>query len=215
MTARLKTVALVEDDRAYANRIARAFNAAAGWQCLGARHSAADARRDLPTLRPDVILVDIRLPDSRGDLLVPDLQERLPQARQIMLTVVADADAVTRALLGGAVGYLLKDADWQEILEAAENAVAGGSPLSAPVARRLLERWRILEHRPGAPDILSSREVELLQLCADGLTDRQIAARIGRSQYTPRAHFRHILEKLQARNRAHAVAVAARHGFIA
>lgn len=210
----LRRLALVEDDPAYSRRLAAAFDATPGWGCVAVCRSAAAALRDLPALRPDVVLVDINLPDQPGDRLAAGLHAALPAARLVMLTVVSDDGAVARALLGGAVGYLLKEADWPEILEAVEDALAGGSPLSPPVARRLLERWRALERPSEVPVLLSPREIELLQLSADGLTDREIAARIGRSRYTPRAHFRHILEKLQARSRAHAVAVAARHGLL-
>ena len=157
-------------------------------------------------LRPSVVLMDLLLPDIGGSEAIRQICQRAPGAQIIVLTtVVGDAD-IYRALEAGARGYLLKDMVRKESIQAIRAVSSGRRYIPAQVGAQ------IAEHLP-RPDI-TSREIEVLQLIASGFRNKEVAHRLSISEATVNAHIKHILEKLNASDRTHAVTIALRRGII-
>jgi DNA-binding NarL/FixJ family response regulator len=160
-------------------------------------------------LRPDVILMDLRMPDVDGAMAIERLSERENPARVLVLTTYdTDAD-VLPALKAGATGYLLKDSPRAELFRAVRAAHRGESVLAPSVAARL-----VTQLRTPAEDALSDRELEVLALIAQGETNRGTAARLFISEATVKTHLLHIYEKLDVNDRAAAVARAYERGLL-
>ncbi|XVV13752.1 response regulator transcription factor [Actinoplanes sp. CA-131856] len=156
-------------------------------------------------VRPDVVLMDLRMPDGDGASAIEELSRRGDPARVVVLTTY-DTDAeILRAVRAGALGYLLKNATPDEVVGAVRAAAEGGSALAAPVAARLLAHVRGATPQPA----LSDRELEVLRVVARGRNNRECAAELFISQATVKTHLLHIYEKLGVTDRAAAAAVAA------
>lgn len=172
--------------------------------------TAEEALRIAPTIRPDVLLVDIDLPGMDGVQLVRELAPRLPETRIVMLTISTSDRHLLDAMRNGAIGYLTKDIAPDALLRAVRSAYEGDlamdQRLAAHLIRRLVEKSRhapAMEDDPGLAT-LSSREEEVLRSLADGLTDREIGAALTISSRTVGTHVSSILHKLGVRNRAEA-----------
>jgi len=199
-------VALVEDNDQLRNTLARVLNRAPGCQCVGQFATAEAALAELPALRPDVVLMDINLPGMNGVECVRRLKQSLPDTQVVMLTAYEDTDNIFNALAAGASGYLLKRTTSAELLAALREVMAGGSPMTAHIARKVVQSFQ----RPAAAaqpaENLSPREQEVLDLLAQGLIYKEIADRLGISYETVHTYIRRIYEKLQVRTRTEAVA---------
>lgn len=199
-------VAIVEDDAAFRGLLQQFVNEAPGYQCVGSYGSAEEALRGVPNAEPDVVLMDIHLPNLSGIDCTRRLREALPRVPVLMLTVSADTDTVFKALKAGAKGYLLKRAAPQKLLPAIEEAVNGGSPMTGEIARKVVEFFQ-QNREDNRPELdLSRRETEVLQLLAQGYSDKEIAASLHVGYDTVRTHVSHIFDKLHVRSRAGAVA---------
>lgn len=199
-------VALVEDNDAYRQTLARLLSRAPGCECVGQFASAEAALDALPALHPDVVLMDIHLPGMDGVECVRRLKEQLPATQVVMLTAHEDTDNIFNALAAGATGYLLKRTTRDELLAALREVMAGGSPMTAHIARKVVQSF---QRKPAAPEPaanLSPREQEVLDLLAQGLIYKEIADRLGVSYETVHTYIRRIYEKLQVRTRTEAVA---------
>ena len=178
----------------------------------------AEAVRLAETHHPDVIMMDLRMPDTDGIAATADLRERLPTARVLVLTTYADEDAIVPALQAGARGYLTKDASAEQI-EAAIRAVhAGQTHLDPAVQERLVATvlsrpMAVPGPGPKPPDGLTARETEVLTLLASGLSNAEIASRLYLSNATVKTHINRIFAKSGARDRAQAVRYAYQHGL--
>ena len=157
-------------------------------------------------VRPDVVLMDLSMPVMDGLAATRAILEEFPNARIVVLTTYAGDEDIHRALDAGAMGYLVKDMLAAEVLKVIRSVMAGRRGIPPVVAAKLAE------HTPRIP--LTPRETEVICLMATGLTNAQIAGRIGRTEETVKVHVRNILQKLDVRDRTEAVAVAARRGFI-
>lgn len=156
--------------------------------------------------RPDVTLMDIRLPDASGIDAAIAIREEFPQARILVLSTFEGDVDVQRALAAGARGYLLKSMPPEDLLAAIRQVHAGKKFIPARLAAQLAEFL--------GEDPLTQREIEVLVEVARGLRNREIADRLNITEETVKVHLRHILEKLAARDRTEAVAIALRRGFI-
>jgi DNA-binding NarL/FixJ family response regulator len=199
-------VALVEDNEPFRQTLARLLSRAADCQCVGQYATAEAALAELPALRPDVVLMDINLPGMNGVECVRRLKEQLPDTQIVMLTAYEDTDNIFNALAAGASGYLLKRTTGPELLAALREVMAGGSPMTAHIARKVVQSFQRKPATPEPAANLSPREQEVLDLLARGLIYKEIAERLGITYETVHTYIRRIYEKLQVRTRTEAVA---------
>ena len=198
----MKTVALIEDDRGYREGVQRLLASTGRYHVVHAFENGEDALRTLPSSPVEIALVDINLPGQSGPMAVAKLRERCPHTRCVMFTIFDDAEHLFASLQAGASGYLLKSSTPEEIVAGLDDLVAGGAPMSRPIARRVLAAFA----RPaptGEP--LSGRETEIMQALARGLAYKEIASELGISAATVKNHLYRIYEKLQVRSRTEAV----------
>ena len=179
--------------------------------------TAADGREAVELAResrPDVVLMDLRMPELDGAEATRRIRGELPGTQVLVLTTYADDDSLFPALRAGARGYLTKDASAEEIEQAIRAVAAGRTHLDPAVQQRLVTA--ALDSRPGAhelPDELTAREAEVLGLIAAGLSNAEIAAALVVSGATVKTHVNHIFQKTGARDRAQAVRYAYEHGL--
>ena len=158
------------------------------------------------TVRPDVTLMDLRLPDLNGIEVMIAIRAEFPEARIVMLTTFEGDVEIKRAVQAGARGYLLKNMPPEQMLEAIRQVHAGKKYFASQIASGLAEHL--------GDETLSGREVDVLRHVAEGNRNRDIGQRLFISEETVKVHLKHIMEKLGASDRTQAVAIAARRGFI-
>ena len=197
-------VAIVEDNLPLRRIVSDWIDQSEELSLIGAYEDAESAMRELPALAPDVVLVDINLPGADGIACVQYLKNKLPDTQFLMFTVYEDVQRIFQALAAGATGYLLKRATRRQLLAAIADVRRGGSPMSASIARKVVQSFQ-QQVAPQA-DVLTSREQEVLSLLARGLLYKEIATQLGTSVYTVNAHVRRIYEKLHVNTRAQAIA---------
>ncbi|HXS69337.1 MAG TPA: response regulator transcription factor [Candidatus Polarisedimenticolia bacterium] len=203
-------VSIVDDEIDLRENIAGYVDAAKGFRCISVHGSAEEALTRLPQEKPDVILMDINLGGMSGIECVRRLKPQMRETQMVMLTVFEDTEKIFSALSAGASGYLLKRMPPEKLLEAIREVHEGGSPMSAPIARKVVQLLQ--SHRP--PDEtaeLSPREREVLNGLAEGQAYKQIADKLNVSIHTVRNYIRRIYEKLHVRSSAEAVAKYLRH----
>lgn len=167
--------------------------------------------------QPDLILMDINMPGMNGIEATRQVRENHPNIKVMMLTVFDEDDKIFQSILAGASGYLLKDEKPTRLLEAIEECLDGGAPMSPVIASKALQllRGREAEKRKNAEDFsLTKRELEILQKTSEGLTNNQIAEALYISPKTVRKHIENIYQKLEVHNRVEAVNVATRERLI-
>jgi DNA-binding NarL/FixJ family response regulator len=204
------TVSIVEDDRAARETLLALLEgegAQPGLKCIGCYSTGEAALKGIPADRPDVALVDIKLPGMSGIECVARLRTRMPDLHVLMLTTFDDSDLIFDSLRAGAQGYLLKKMISADLIDAVEQVHAGGAPMSMQIARKVVDHFH--RRRQVAPEVerLTSREQEILALLARGKLYKEIGNRLGISISTVRAHLRHIYEKLHVRSRTEATAL--------
>lgn len=169
-------------------------------------------------LKPDVVLMDINLPDGSGIEATRLIKEGSPETQVMMLTVYDDQDTVLKAVQAGAVGYVLKDIPPEYMVRAIRSVHTDKTMLHPTIARKLVERLAVTEKEvmlfnfrkgPG----LTEREIDVLKGVSEGLSDKEIALRLFLSEPTVKSHLRSIFQKLHIRNRAMAAAYAVKHGL--
>jgi DNA-binding NarL/FixJ family response regulator len=198
----LTTVAIVEDDNDFRATLARYLDEAPGYRCVCACSTSEEALQKIPRLLPDVVLMDIHLPNLSGLECTRRLKELCPSVQILILTVYEDNERIFGALKAGAGGYLLKRADPAEVLHAIQDVKQGGAPMTSQIARRVVLSFR---EAPPKVDALSRREEEILQHLSRGYSTKEIADRLSVSVNTVRTHLQHIYDKLHVRSRTEAV----------
>ena len=197
------TVAIVEDDAGIRRSLEWLLKSCGELSCVAACASAEDALRVLPKVEPQVILMDINLPNRSGIECTARIKEILPVTQVIMITVYGDSEKVFNALRAGASGYILKRAAPEQILQAIREVHSGGVPMSSEIARKVLGTFR--EPAPSAPaESLSRREQEILELLSQGSSNKEIAGQLSISIETVTWHLRHIYSKLHVHSRTQA-----------
>ena len=213
MTPRLL---LVDDHKLLRQGLRRAVEEA-GFDVVGEAGDGEEAVRLAVELQPDLVLMDVTMPVLDGIEATRRLRQSTPEARVVMLTMHGEEETVSRALRAGAVAYLLKDCSTDQVAETLHAVAAGDTDLSADLARSLLaELPGPLDPGSSAavPTSLSSRELEVLQLFADGCSTVEVGERLYISAKTVKNHLASIYEKLDARDRTQAVLTAVRMGII-
>ena len=198
-------VAIVEDNPALGAGLRKIVESASGFRCVGVWPSAEEALKKIDAFRPQVVLMDINLPGMSGIEATARIRRHLPDIQVIMVTVYRDHDQIFAALKAGATGYLLKRSTPEEVRQAIRDVRTGGAPMSAEIARRVVEAF----HQPAKPDDaeevrLSKRETEILELLTKGLANKEIADRLDISVETVRVHLRRVYEKLHVHSRTEA-----------
>jgi DNA-binding NarL/FixJ family response regulator len=200
------TVSIVEDNEQLRNTVARVLNRSEGFKCLSHYGNAEDALKELPNVKPEVVLMDINLPGMNGVECVRQLKQALPTLQVIMLTVYEDTDNIFSALAAGATGYLLKRTKGAELLEAIREVHRGGSPMTTHIARKVTQSFLKTGPSIQPTENLSQREQEVLDCLSQGFLYKEIAEKLGISYETVHTYIRRIYEKLQVRTRTEAVA---------
>jgi len=202
----MKKVAVVEDDQELRKQLTELLAAAQDITCLGAFASGEEALKRIPSLKPDVILMDIQLPGISGIKCVAELKKTIPSSRIIMVTIYEDNERLFNALKAGASGYLVKSGPPREILRAVRDACGGGAPMSSHIARRVMEYFHTIGSASEEMEILSPREQQVLDLLTAGLFYKEISEKLNIKVTTVRTYVEHICLKLHVRNRIEAVA---------
>jgi DNA-binding NarL/FixJ family response regulator len=200
------TVSIVEDQEPLRATLARVISRAEGFECVSQYGSAEEALKDLPNVKPQVVLMDINLPGMNGVECVRQLKQILPGTQVMMLTVYEDTQNIFNALAAGATGYMLKRTPRAELLEAIQEVHRGGSPMTTHIARLVVQSFLKPAGKSEPTAELSPREREVLDLLSQGLMYKEIAEKIGVSYETVHTYIRRIYEKLQVRTRTEAVA---------
>jgi len=198
------TVAIVEDDSGIRRSLEWLLKSSKGFLCVAACPSAEEALLLLPKVQPQVILMDINLPNRSGIECTARIKELLPETQVVMITVYADTEKVFNALRAGASGYILKRATPEQILQAIREVHAGGVPMSSEIARKVLSTFREPAPAPAEEQNLSRREQEILELLSQGCSNKEIADKLSISIETVTWHLRHIYSKLHVRSRTQA-----------
>ncbi len=173
---------------------------------------AEDGRRAISTAvseEPDLVLMDLRMPDVDGVAATRAIKERLPNVAVLVLTTFDTDEAIVRAVDAGASGYLLKDTPTDELVAAVKSAASGATVFAAPISRRLFERMRTT-----SSVALTAREIEVLRAVAQGNTNAEVAEGLHISEATVKTHLLHIYGKLSVSDRAAAVAKAYETGVL-
>jgi len=202
------SVVLVDDHTMLRQGLRRALEAE-GIEVIG---EAADGNEGVAVcieMRPDVVLMDVSMPNTDGIDATRRLLASRPEQRVVMLTMHIDRDIITRALHAGAVGYITKDCSISEVVEAIRLAANGDHAMSPRLAEALLNAAR-----RETDGIVTAREEEVLQLVADGLGTNEIGERLFISHRTVKNHLASIYEKLNARDRTQAVLMAVKMGIV-
>jgi len=209
-------VLLVEDDEPLRDRFTRILASWPGSCLVAACATLAEALACLRSQDIDLLITDLRLPDGHGTQAIRTLRRLNPAAEAMVISVLADDATVIEAIEAGAAGYLLKDADSFELLEAIRELRAGRSPISTSIARVIVRRLSAPADapRPALEQALTPRETEILQGIAKGFTYAELAEQLGISRQTVPVHVKNIYRKLEAHNRSEAVFEATRLGLI-
>jgi two-component system, NarL family, response regulator LiaR len=205
---------LVVDDQAIVRKgICALLAEVKGMHVLGEAGDGLEAVKQAELLKPDVVLMDLMMPRMDGIEAIRQIKARMPQVRILALTSFVADDKVFPAIKAGALGYLLKDSDPEELIAAIKNVHRGEPFLHPSIARRVLEE---ISHPAGenpTPEPLTEREVEVLQLVAQGNSNQEISDLLVISDATVRTHIGNILNKLHLANRVQAALYALRKGL--
>jgi two-component system, NarL family, response regulator DegU len=185
-----------------------------GFDVVGEARDGAEAVELAGTLRPDVVLMDVSMPEMDGVEATREIRRRSIDVRIVMLTMHADADVLTDAIRAGANGYLVKDCSTDEIAAAVDAVASGETALSPRLAASMLAEVRRREAGDDTDRLITKREEEVLQLIADGCSTPEVAERLYISQKTVKNHLASIYQKLDARDRTQAVLQAVRMGIV-
>jgi len=197
-------VAIVEDNRTTREGLETIVNLSSDFQCVCTCSTAEEALQVLPEHEPELVLMDIQLPNLSGVDCVARLRELLPAVKAIMVTVYEDPDRIFRALRAGASGYLLKRSTPEEVLNAMREVQQGGGAMSGEIARKVIGYFREQTTTTAEVDQLTAREREVLDLVVHGLSNKEISERLSVTVAAVRWHLKHIYHKLHVHSRTEA-----------
>src|SRR5262245_38704064 len=211
-------VMIVEDDPAFLNRFCKIVTAHANFELFAAVANGTAARESLARGAPDVLLIDLGLPDVSGTQIIRETALHHPETDIMVVTVFGDEEHVLASIEAGATGYLLKDSLPEEFIDVIKELRAGGSPISPIIARQLLKKLRPASSPGQVPTSnlseLSARESEVLSFIAKGFSFAEIAKLLEISPHTVTTYVKKIYQKLAVHSRGEAVYEATRMGLI-
>jgi DNA-binding NarL/FixJ family response regulator len=197
-------IAIVEDNKVIRESLTEFVHADPECRCVCACATAEEALKVFPKHEPEIVLMDIQLPNMSGIDCIAQLKQILPSVQIIMVTVYEDTERIFKALRMGACGYLLKRCAPEELISAIREVRQGGAPMSREIARKVIASFQ--EPATAATEVedLTAREREILELLASGFPNKEIADRVGLTDGTVRWHLRHVYNKLHVRSRTEA-----------
>lgn len=198
-------VAIVEDDAEICEELERILSTAPGFACVCSCRNASSALKEIPPSHPDVVVMDISLPDGSGIECTRQLRRLLPGVEIMVFTIHDDSERIFQALAAGANGYLLKRSSRTELLTGIRNLVDGDVPMTAAIARKVIGKFQHRVRSEANPTGLTQREQTVLTKLAEGLSAKEIASELSISASTVNAHLKHIYQKLHVRSRVEAV----------
>jgi DNA-binding NarL/FixJ family response regulator len=199
------SIAIVEDLEAVRNGLKDFISLSTDFLVVGVFKTGEEALKELPNIAPDIVIMDINLPGMNGIECIRQVKDKAPQTQFMMFTVYENDEKVFEALKAGASGYLLKNTGLLEIVESVKELHDGGSPMSANIARKLVNLVRDTGKDTAFMNVLSPREKEILQLLAKGLLYKEISHQLQITTGTVRIHIHKIYEKLHVQNRTEAI----------
>lgn len=199
------SIAIVEDLDVVRAGLKDFISLSTDFLVVGAFKTGEEALEHLPEIKPDIVIMDINLPGMNGIECIRLVKDKSPSTQFMMFTVYENDDKVFEALKAGASGYLLKNTGLLQIAESIKELHEGGSPMSANIARKMVNLFRDTDKKNPFLDLLSNREKEILQLLAKGLLYKEIAEQLGITTGTVRIHIHKIYEKLHVQNRTEAI----------
>jgi DNA-binding NarL/FixJ family response regulator len=199
------TIAIVEDLDAVRNGLKDFISLSTDFIVVGTYKTGEDALEHLPEVGADIVIMDINLPGMNGIECIRRVKDKSPGTQFMMFTVYENDEKVFEALKAGASGYLLKNTGLLQIVESVKELHEGGSPMSANIARKLVNLYREEKKETPFLDLLSNREKEILQLLAKGLLYKEISDQLQITTGTVRIHIHKIYEKLHVQNRTEAI----------
>lgn len=213
--ARPLRLLLVDDHALFREGLRGLFEYEPDFEIVGEADDAARALDAARSLHPDLVLMDIDLPDEDGIAVTRQLKAELPETAVVMLTVHDDTEKLMDAVKAGAGGYLVKNIRSAELLEALRGLSRGEAAISRRMATRILEEFRREQPAPDEPEAeLTPRELEVLELVAARLSNKEIAAKLYLSEHTVKNHLKNILGKLHLRSRRQAAAYGVARGWV-
>jgi DNA-binding NarL/FixJ family response regulator len=197
-------VGIVEDNKTLREGFETLLNRTPGFKCVCTSGTVAEALKNIPKAQPDVVLMDIQLPDSTGVECTARLKEQMPTVHIVIVTVYEDSERIFQALRAGACGYLLKRAQPEKVIAAIQEAHEGGVPMTPEIARKVIGQFRQQATTASQVEDLSEREREVLELVMHGHANKAIADRLGVTVAAVKWHLQHIYEKLHVHSRTEA-----------
>ncbi|MBO2534250.1 MULTISPECIES: response regulator [Rummeliibacillus] len=218
-------IIIVDDHQLFREGVKRILDFEDTFDVVAEGDDGLDVMRLYEEYQPDVILMDINMPQKNGVEATAELLEKYPDAKVIILSIHDDESYVSHALKSGALGYMLKEMDADEIIEAIKIVAAGGSYLHPKVTRNLVAEYRRLSERENKGSfhqteirrpfhLLTKRECEVLQLLTDGQSNRAIGETLFISEKTVKNHVSSILQKMNVNDRTQAVVTAIKNGWV-
>jgi len=181
------------------------LNRTPGFQCVCACGTVGDALKRIPKAQPDVVLMDIQLPDATGVECTAKLKQMMSAVQIVIVTVYEDSERIFQALRAGACGYILKRAQPEAVIAAIKEAHEGGVPMTPEIARKVIGQFRQQATTATQVEGLTDREREVLELVMQGLGNKAVADRLGVTTAAVKWHLQHIYEKLHVHSRTEAV----------
>ena len=204
-------VGIVEDNRTLREGFETLINRTSGMQCICTCMTVEEALQQIPKAAPDVVLMDIQLPDGTGIECTAKIKEQLPGIHIVVVTVYEDSDRIFSALQAGACGYLLKRAQPERIIEAIQQAHDGDVPMTPEIAQKVIGQFRAQAETASEVENLTPRENEVLKYVMHGLTNKEISDRMGVTVAAVKFHLQHIYAKLHVHSRTEAALMYKKH----
>lgn len=206
-------VVIIDDDYRIRELLSKSINECGDLLLAGVAEDFPEGKEMLAAIKPDVALIDIDLPRGSGIELIRFVTAHLPHCSTMVITIFAEESLVIKCIEAGATGYLLKGLSTADIKHQINELLAGGSPISPPIARQLLKRFVVPSVELGIPE-LSERELLVLQLSAKGYTYEEISQVLALSRHTVSTYVKRLYKKLQANSKTEAIFEARSRGLI-